>query len=548
MPYAPASRSPAIRRDSFRLRAASEASRFAVAVQALPVVAGLAPRARRRGRRDVAEGLWVDQREEQLSHRSPAPRRRSSSRTSAMSSARAVGPRPGAAPALASARMRASHGGARTQRRAEVQALGGAAAPRWPAPSRCGRPPRAGAGREVAPIETWSSWLALVGMVSTLDGWASVCSSLTRAAAVYWAIISPERSPGASVRKAGRPERWASTSRADPSLGDGGQLGHADLGVVDGQGQRLAVEVAAGDHLARREDERVVGGGVHLDRQHALQLVERVAHRAVHLRHAAQRVGVLDLVAALGVRGADLRIGQQRAQVGRHRDLARMRPCLDQRRVEGGGRAEHGLQAHGADDVRRDRQPPSRRPAPGQPARPSAACRSAARGPPWPRGSAAAAPRARGLPRPTTGPAWSTRPRPSPITTSARWASGARSPDRTDAAARRHHRMHLVVEHADQQLHHLGADAGEAHRQGVGAQQQHGPHHLGGEWLANAGRVRTHQVALQLGGLVGLDPDIGQVAEAGGDAVGGARPRQRAARSRPATLASARPRPGRAPR
>ena len=50
-----------------------------------------------------------------------------------------------------------------------------------------------------------------------------------------------------------------------------------------------------------REDERVVGGGIHLDVQHALQLVERVPHRAMDLGHAAQRVGVLDLVVALGV-------------------------------------------------------------------------------------------------------------------------------------------------------------------------------------------------------------------------------------------------------
>ncbi len=36
------------------------------------------------------------------------------------------------------------------------------------------------------PIETWSSWLADVGMESADAGWASTLCSLTRAAAVYW--------------------------------------------------------------------------------------------------------------------------------------------------------------------------------------------------------------------------------------------------------------------------------------------------------------------------------------------------------------------------
>ncbi len=45
------------------------------------------------------------------------------------------------------------------------------------------------------------------------------------------------------------------------------------------------------------EDERVVGGGVQLDCDAALDVVEQVPARAVHLWRAAQRVGVLDLVA-----------------------------------------------------------------------------------------------------------------------------------------------------------------------------------------------------------------------------------------------------------
>src|SRR5258706_342615 len=59
--------------------------------------------------------------------------------------------------------------------------------------------------RAIGPMETWSSWLALVGTESTDAGCARTLFSDARAAAVYWTIISPESSPLAGARKAGRP-------------------------------------------------------------------------------------------------------------------------------------------------------------------------------------------------------------------------------------------------------------------------------------------------------------------------------------------------------
>src|SRR3546814_6708795 len=44
------------------------------------------------------------------------------------------------------------------------------------------------------------------------------------------------------------------------------------------------------------KQQRVVGDCVELDVDHPLRLRQRVAHRAVHLRHAAQRIAVLRLV------------------------------------------------------------------------------------------------------------------------------------------------------------------------------------------------------------------------------------------------------------
>ena len=57
----------------------------------------------------------------------------------------------------------------------------------------------------VVPIETWSSWLAEVGIESTDAGCASTLFSLTSEAAVYCEIISPECRPPCRARKAGNP-------------------------------------------------------------------------------------------------------------------------------------------------------------------------------------------------------------------------------------------------------------------------------------------------------------------------------------------------------
>ena len=56
-----------------------------------------------------------------------------------------------------------------------------------------------------APIELKSSWPAEVGIDPAPAGWASTWHSLTSAAAAYWAIISPEDSPGRGERKGGSP-------------------------------------------------------------------------------------------------------------------------------------------------------------------------------------------------------------------------------------------------------------------------------------------------------------------------------------------------------
>ena len=61
-------------------------------------------------------------------------------------------------------------------------------------------------------IETWSSWLAEVGRLSTLAGWASALLSLASAAQVTWAIMKPEFTPPLATRKAGSCDMLRSTS------------------------------------------------------------------------------------------------------------------------------------------------------------------------------------------------------------------------------------------------------------------------------------------------------------------------------------------------
>ena len=121
-------------------------------------------------------------------------------------------------------------------------------------------------GRRSAPMETWSSLPAEVGMESTLAGWARTLFSEARAAAVTWAIMRPECSPPSRARKAGRPESVGLTRRSMRRSLIAPELGGGDRQQVGGDRHRLAVEVAAGEDLAGLgEDHGVVGGGVHLD-------------------------------------------------------------------------------------------------------------------------------------------------------------------------------------------------------------------------------------------------------------------------------------------
>ena len=107
----------------------------------------------------------------------------------------------------------------------------------------------------------------------------------------------------------------------DPTLGDVRELGDRDRERVERERHRLAVEVPVGDELVASPRGRAgCRWRVQLDRDRRVRVVEQVAARAVHLRRAAQRVGVLHLVApAVGLddrRASSRRRSSPRSRAG----------------------------------------------------------------------------------------------------------------------------------------------------------------------------------------------------------------------------------------
>ena len=114
----------------------------------------------------------------------------------------------------------------------------------------------------------------------------------------------------------------------------------------------------------------------------------------------------------------------------------------------------------------------------------------------------------------------STHASPSPTSGSARWASGARSPDAPTEPRARHVRDEAAVQAVDQELDGLDPRAGVALGERVRAQQHRRAHDLVGVGLADAAGVAPQQAQLQLRGLLLRDRLRDEAAEARVDAVG----------------------------
>ena len=111
-------------------------------------------------------------------------------------------------------------------------------------------------------------------------------------------------------------------------LADAAQIRDRRRHMIGGQGDRLSVEIAArDDFVGVREHERIIGRRVHLAFHDACHMGEGIAERAVNLRHAADTVGVLHLV-AVRMRHHDFTGFEKRSQIRRTGCLAGMRPHL----------------------------------------------------------------------------------------------------------------------------------------------------------------------------------------------------------------------------
>ena len=118
------------------------------------------------------------------------------------------------------------------------------------------------------------------------------------------------------------------------------------------------MEVAVRDEqLLLGEDERVVGCCVELGRHGVVDVVEEVPRGAVHLRRAAERVGVLHLVAP-AVRLDDRRAFEEAQHVGGRGTLPAQRAKRVDLRQERRPRALERLDRESARDVRGRREPP----------------------------------------------------------------------------------------------------------------------------------------------------------------------------------------------
>ena len=418
-------------------------------------------------------------------------------------------------------RRRGSRPGGGRQRAAQVEA---------PAGRRSARRPGCGARLATAtrslraadqPSETWSSCIALVGSVSVLAGTARRRFSATIAACVYWPIIRPELTPAS-----GREERRQATRAARVEQAVGAPLAErADVGDRDGQevgdgGDRRAVEVAARLDPPVGQHDRVV------DERHQLALGDRpgvldgVPGRAVDLRRAAQRVGVLDPVVAVAVAGHDRRAGEQ-ARAGSPRSTAW--PTCGRIADEVLGERPVGAEQRLGRSWRR-RCRPTR----------SSTSRSASARTSMPSIPSVPLIRARpSLARSTSGaaPASATAVAPStsePSATAGRALAEQHQRRRrqrgevaagAERAVLAHDRRDAGVEQGEHRLDDDRAGAREAHRQAAGAQQDHRPHDLALDLRAHPGGVRADERRLQLGRALGRDHRVGQRAEPGRHAV-----------------------------
>ena len=240
-------------------------------------------------------------------------------------------------------------------------------------------------------------------------------------------------------------------------------------------------------------------------------MVERVAHRAVDLRDAAQRIRVLDLVLGAVMIPLEFAVAQQVTELGRDRHLAGMRARELVRGREGDVGAEERLDAH----RRHDRCGPDEPVGVRQQERPDGAHQLC----PVQQGQAFLRPElerfesdvAQGVPG---------RHDPSadlhlaaPDERQGEVGEGREIARGADTALRGHDRVDAVRQHRQEPVHDERTAAAVAERQRVRPQQEHRAHDLARERRPDTGRVAHQQPALEFARPIGVHESRRQVAE-----------------------------------
>lgn len=304
----------------------------------------------------------------------------------------------------------------------------------------------------------------------------------------------------------------------DAAFADAGEGAEGEGGVVEGEGEGLAVEVAAGEGVVVK-DEGVVGGGIEFDIDDAAGFGEGIGGGAVDLGGAAEGVGVLDAAAGL-VGGADLGAFEPLAEAGGGGDLAGVGAGAVDAIVEGGGGTAEGVEGEGAGGVGGFEEVfgiEEGETAGGEHGLGAVDERDAflglegegfdaGFGEGFGPGEAAAE---------IEGGAFADEDE-SDVGEGGEVAAGA------DAASGGGDGGDAFVQESEEAFGDLGADAGEAPGEDVGADEHDGADDGFGEGVADATGVGAEDVVLKGFEAAGVDADIGELAEAGVDAIDGA--------------------------
>ena len=141
------------------------------------------------------------------------------------------------------------------------------------------------------------------------------------------------------------------------AFADAHKIGQRDGGVIERESERRAVKISARDHItAFRKDERIIRGRRGFNQQNFFAMRERAAHRAVHLRHATDAVGVLHTRIVLAMGFANLASLQKRQQMSSGRFLSGMRTRILQTWIKCRGCIFKRFKGHRAGDIRDARQ------------------------------------------------------------------------------------------------------------------------------------------------------------------------------------------------